>query len=170
MYNFTHKELLSKVSYDQETGIFTRKENSGRAKSGDRMDRIWSSSVKRYMRVCVFCERYLAHRLAWFYVHGYWPEEVDHINGDGTDNRISNLREVDHNENMRNMKKHSSNTSGVTGVHWWKTRCCWAVKIYKDNKAIHVGYFSNFEDAVKARKAAEVQYGYHENHGAERPL
>lgn len=170
MKSFTHQELLSRVEYNPITGEFKRIIKSASSKPGDRIDSIWSSSVKNYRRVCVFSDRYFAHRLAWFYVHEYWPDEVDHINGDGTDNRLCNLREVSHSENMRNMRKHSSNTSGVTGVHWWRTRGCWAVRIYKNNKPIHVGYFSDFNDAVVARKNAEMQYGYHDNHGTERDL
>lgn len=97
-------------------------------------------------------------------------DEVDHSDGNGLNNSISNLRTVSRNENMRNTKIRSDNTSGVVGVIWDKRYSKWQVRIHFDGRAIHIGYFSSFDSAVKARKDAEVQYGYHKNHGTERPL
>jgi hypothetical protein len=104
----------------------------------------------------------------WCHVYGEWPEKnlvIDHINGDEKDNRIQNLRLVTHSENNKNSSRPKSNTSGVIGVH--KKRGKWIAQIQENYKKITVGSFDSFEDAVKARKEAELKYGFHENHGRE---
>ena len=85
---------------------------------------------------------------------------VDHIHGEGSrhDNRKSNLRIATKQENNRNRKLCSTNTSGVTGVTFDKSRNKWCAQIVVNNKNIHLGRFNNFEDAVKARKEAEEKY------------
>lgn len=114
-------------------------------------------------------ELVLAHRAAWAYCHGSWPDsEIDHINHDRKDNRISNLREVDRTDNSRNSRLRSDNTSGVTGVTWDRQRGKWAAQIGlpgRKNKAL--GRFDTLEEAVSARKAAERLYGFHPNHGSD---
>lgn len=94
---------------------------------------------------------------------------TDHINGSGLDNRRINLRSVTISENMRNMTRSVRNTSGVIGVSWHKTNKKWLVTIRTSvNVNKYLGYFENFEDAVAARKQAELDNGYHENNGRER--
>lgn len=105
----------------------------------------------------------LAHRVAWALHYGVWPEgEVDHINGDRTDNRISNLRVVSTRDNARNKRMSARNVTGVSGVYWHKAAGMWCVSINKNDR---VGYFREFADAVNARKEAELTHGYHQNHG-----
>ena len=107
-----------------------------------------------------------AHRVIWAIVHGVWPEgEIDHINHDTDDNRICNLRAVTHYENGRNQKLRKSNTSGTMGVCWAKERNMWCSRAKTGGKTIHLGYFLKKSDAISARKAAEIEYGYHANHG-----
>lgn len=107
----------------------------------------------------------LEHRAIWAMTYDYWPEELDHINGDPQDNRLENLREVDHRENCLNGRVRSRNTSGVSGVTWEADREKWLVRINTGIKNINCGRFDSFEDAVAARKEAEARYGYHPNHG-----
>lgn len=95
-------------------------------------------------------------------------EEIDHINHVRTDNRIVNLRKASNTENSRNASIGSNNTSGAVGVWFEKRRNSWVAEIKVDRRKIHIGQFENFEDAVAARKAAEVKYGFHENHGKKR--
>lgn len=84
--------------------------------------------------------------------------EVDHINNNGLDNRKSNLRIVTHQINMTNQKKRSDNTSGVTGVYWFKTRNRWKAEITVNGKKYQIGYFKTKDQAVEARRIAEALY------------
>lgn len=95
-------------------------------------------------------------------------EQIDHINHVRTDNRIVNLRKASNTENSRNASIGSNNTSGALGVWFEKRRNAWVAEIKVDRRKIHIGQFDAFEDAVAARKAAEVKYGFHENHGKKR--
>lgn len=107
-----------------------------------------------------------AHRVVWALVHGEWPSgEIDHINGNPSDNRISNLRDVDRTENVRNSKRGKNNTSGVNGVGFDKRRSQWIAHICHKAKRIHIGSFLTKDAALAARKAAEADLGYHPNHG-----
>lgn len=106
------------------------------------------------------------HRLAWFYITGSWPkEQMDHINHDRTDNRWVNLREATRSENHRNESLSKNNTSGFTGVYWNKQNDKWAAKVKVCGATINLGIFTKIEDAVEARKAANIKYGFHPNHG-----
>jgi hypothetical protein len=109
---------------------------------------------------------YLAHRLAWFIHYDVWPKfTIDHINGDAANNKIENLRDVSHQENMRNCRKRPDNTSGVTGVYYHKPSTKWQARGYLNGKARSLGLFVDKQDAIEARKVWEKENGYHENHG-----
>ncbi|MCS2167544.1 HNH endonuclease [Scandinavium manionii] len=120
-----------------------------------------------YLRVLLSGRRYPAHRLCFAIYHGSYPNGmIDHINGDRADNRINNLRCVDRQENMRNMAKYSNNTSGYVGVCLRKDNGKFRAFINDNNKKRKwLGTFDNLDDAIQARKEAEVKYQYHENHG-----
>lgn len=108
----------------------------------------------------------LAHRVAWVLTHGEWPTyDIDHINRDRSDNRLSNLRAVSRKENMQNGSLPSHNTSGIIGVYWYATKKKWIAAITVDRKQKNLGYFTNKEDAAAARLAAERKFGFHPNHG-----
>lgn len=108
-----------------------------------------------------------AHRVAWAITHGEWPDGlIDHINGERTDNRFKNLRCVTKAENGRNQGLKSTNTSGVQGVMWHKKVKRWTAEIKFNNQRIRLGTFKDFDQAVAARKAAEIVLGFHPNHGA----
>jgi len=114
----------------------------------------------------IFNRNYLAHRLIWAMVTGSWPsEEIDHINGDPSDNRFVNLRSVTSQENQRNVKRLVTNTSGITGVIHEPKFNRYRAFIGAGGKHVHIGCFANLNDAVDARKAAEKQLGFHPNHG-----
>lgn len=144
------RELLV---YDPETGVFTRK--TGGAVSG--------TIYNGYVRLGIDGRNYRAHRVAWLVFHGRWPGALDHIDGDRANNRIANLREVTTTENNRNKKIGRNNTSGVLGVYKHRNR--WRANIKAGGKLLTIGHFASFDEAVAARKAAERQYGFHENHG-----
>lgn len=107
-----------------------------------------------------------AHRVAWLLFHGDWPpEQVDHINGDRTDNRIANLRSATHSENCRNTGLSARNRSGRIGVHFDRSRQKWAVNTKVNGKPVRRGRFATFEEACAARAAIEREYNFHPNHG-----
>lgn len=110
-------------------------------------------------------KRQKAHRIAWLYVFGEMPSMVDHINGDTEDNRIANLRIITPSENQKNCKRRTDNSSGCTGVVWYKSIGKWGATYFSKGKRHHLGVFENFDDAVTARKAAEQKHEYHKNHG-----
>lgn len=106
----------------------------------------------------------LAHRVAWACHYGEWPNgQVDHINHDKTDNRITNLRAVTQTENARNVPCIRSNKSGVTGVCRHKDR--WQAGITVNGKFEYIGRYVSLEAAAVARKAREQELGFHPNHG-----
>ena len=158
----TQEYLKSILDYDRDTGIFTWKV----AKAENTV--IGSAAGNRcneYIVIGIDYRQYTAQRLAWLYEYGEMPQYIDHINHDGIDNRIDNLRNVSHQENMKNKLQYGNNSSGVTGVSWCNTYNRWKSRISIDGKRISLGTFTEFHEAVNARKNAEVLYGYHENHG-----
>lgn len=110
--------------------------------------------------------RLSAHRIAWAIFYGQWPVgEIDHINGDPSNNRITNLRDVTRQENAKNQQVKSNNKTGVIGVHFDAQTKMWGVGVMVSGKHIRLGRFKDFFEAVCARKSANVRYGFHENHG-----
>ena len=122
--------------------------------------------ITGYRIITINRVNYLAHRLVWLWHTAEWPaDEIDHINGDRLDNRIENLRVVTCQENHKNKKLPSTNTSGVMGVCFHKQAQKWEAYIKVDGKKKYLGLFTDWFEAVCARKSAENKYGYHENHG-----
>lgn len=157
------QELLR---YEPGTGkLFWRITTNSRARAGTEAGFF---SGHGYRKVRIGGREYYTHRLIWLIVTGAWPtDQLDHINGDGLDNRRSNLREVTGIENNRNAKRYAHNTSGTMGVCWSKNRRKWVARIKVNGTTFHLGCFGNLPDAVEARKSAELRYGFHENHGRE---
>lgn len=109
-----------------------------------------------------------AHRAAWMMYYGEdipYGMQIDHIDGQRGNNRIANLRLVRPVDNSRNMKKSSRNNSGCVGVTLSKRTNKWRAYIHVGIRHIALGSFHKIEDAVAARKAAEMEYGFHPNHG-----
>jgi hypothetical protein len=119
-----------------------------------------------YMSGTLFYKIFKAHRIIWLMLFNESPEVVDHINGDGTDNRLVNLRGVTKKENSRNQKMPSHNTSGHIGVYWNIGCKKWVAAIRVDGVLNHLGVFSEKELAIQARKEAEKVANFHKNHGS----
>lgn len=117
-----------------------------------------------YRRVSVEGRNRLGHRVIWLLVYGEWVEypdfEIDHINGDRSDNRIANLRKVTKTQNQRNAGQRVSNTSGVHGVNWKAGANRWVARIWNGPRHIYLGQFKSLHEAQIARKAAERVLGY----------
>lgn len=102
----------------------------------------------------------------WALETGAWPSlPLDHIDGDRLHNRFANLREVTHRENCLNRSLRSDNSSGVPGVGFHKHSGKWAARISDGKKRISLGFFDDLDAAIEARRIAELEHGYHPNHG-----
>ena len=160
-------EYVKKLfSYDKDTGKLTWKVSKGAAKKGTEAGNNHTNKGKQYRYVMIDGKSYSSHRIIWLMVYGCFPKnDIDHINGNGLDNRIENLRDATTSENCRNRKIPSNNKSGIIGVSWEENVSKWRARIRHDGKLLCLGLFENLQDAEKARKNAEIKYGYHENHG-----
>lgn len=114
--SLTQSELMATLHYDSATGIFTRAYSGSGVRAGSVAGRVHNKTG--HIKIAVKQKRYYAHRLAWLYVYGHWPEQaLDHINGNASDNRIANLRKADHRLNMENQRRaHAGNSTGLLGA------------------------------------------------------
>lgn len=125
-----------------------------------------------YRAIRIFSHLFMAHRVIWALHYGAWPKgEIDHLNGDRTDNRIENLRDTTKAENMRNQKLRKDSTSGFPGVHFCrdKKRKPWAARIGMNNSWKTLGYFATREEAIECRKREQVRFGFTARHGEASP-
>ena len=153
-YSITADELRSILHYDPLTGVFTRRESAGGRMAGKVSG---GPTTDGYTKIGVNRRYYKAHRLAWLYVYGEWPTyQIDHINRDRADNRICNLRDVTHQQNLCNTNTYSNNTSGHKGVRYRNGK--FAARIRVNYKFVQLGTFECFDEAVAARVAAERLY------------
>lgn len=153
----TRNELTRLLSYDPDKGVFTNnvKRNSRRAAPGSVCG---SLTTDGYVSIQIANKKYQAHRLAWLYMTGDWPKnELDHINRDRSDNRWANLREVSRIENSWNTGPQRRNTSGHKGVTWHRRNKKWQVQMRVKKQTHYIGQFDSLEDAVLARKTAELR-------------
>lgn len=118
--------------------------------------------LQDYLRVRYEGKAYSVHRVVWEMFNGGIPDGflVDHIDGDGLNNRIENLRIVNPGDSQRNRPLQINNTSGTPGVTYNKKYKTWQVTLCKN----YLGSYKNLEDAINARKEAEINV-VHPNHG-----
>jgi len=158
-----HKELIHHLSYCELTGLFHWKiPTATKIKQGQ----LAGDTNKDGIRIGILGNQYRAHRLAWFYMKGFWPSyNIDHINGNNTDNRIKNLRDVTQSVNVKNACIRKDNTSGYTGIKWEPDRGVYRVYITIKGKYKYLGRTKDLEEAILLRKSHEKELGYHPNHG-----
>ena len=152
--------------YEPSSGkLFWKKTTTNRVKVGDEAGSFCNSTG--YTNVFIDGKGYTLHRIAILLATGVYDKavQVDHIDHDRGNNRLSNLRVVSHAENMRNQSLRNTNKTGVTGVSYTTRDRRWVAQIYIDKKNTNLGYFKTLEEAAAVRKAAEIKYGYHPNHG-----
>ena len=150
-------ELKTKLRYNPETGHLVRIKTGKPA---------YCEPHRGYLRVAVGRKRWRAHRVCWALHYGYWPRQIDHINGVRTDNRLENLRDVEASGNAKNKRRDCRNKSGVTGVSWDKRTKRWYAKICSGGVQQSLGKHKDKADAIAARKVAEKALGFHSNHGS----
>lgn len=157
----SQERLVELLEYNKETGIFTWKERLVDSFKKINAGKIWNKRFANkntgcidksngYLRINIEGKLYLAHRLAWIYVNGCITKEIiDHVNGNITDNRISNLREASKSENLQNRRLCQSNnkSSGLLGVSYDKKFGSFFAQIIINGRKKFLGYFDTKEDA-----------------------
>lgn len=142
--------------------LYRKKRMSQNTRVGDLVGSIGNHG---YLTVCIKNTRYLVHRLVFAMHHGYMPKNVDHIDGDRTNNRIENLREASDSENLCNSRVRSDNKSGLKNLCWNERRKCWIVSVTAQGKRIYK-YIKDLELAeLCATMAREKFHGQFANHG-----
>lgn len=165
--NLTAERLRELFNYDPDAGILISRKTIHKRISGAMVGTVAGDKYGRKWLVTRVDGRiYLIHRLIWLHVFGTWPaHQIDHINGDATDNRINNMRDVPAPENAKNLKMPSTNKSGITGVNWRPSRQKWRAYIQVNRISIHLGYFDSMDEAAKARASALNHYAFNARHG-----
>lgn len=174
----TQARALEYFNYDPETGGLLFKERPAAEFSPPRyaqhLKRIGMSAgcpnKEGYVKVHIDGTYHSAHRIAWLISYDEWVEypafEIDHINGDRADNRLSNLRRVSKSDNQRNAGRRRNNTSGVHGVNWkpkynsTPNDGSWVARIWNGPRHVYLGSFKSLHEASIARKAAERALGF----------
>ena len=155
--NIDHQERMkSDFKYIKETGELVWMVNRGRARYGKK---VGSVTPDNYIAVGFLGKIYRVHHIVWFFHYGEWPDcSLDHINGDGTDNRIENLRLCNDSQNQRNVgKKKSARHSAHKGVDFHQGR--WRARIRPgDGTRIELGHFATEEEAAEAYREAALKY------------
>lgn len=146
----TQARLRQVLHYNESTGVFTWAVTVGpRAQIGS----VAGHDDLRYRVIRVDGTKHMAHVLAWLYVTGRFPsDEIDHFNGDGFDNRFSNLREATRKQNMENTSLFSCSTSGYRGVTWYKRNQKWGASAFHNGRRHFAGLFDSREDAAEAAR------------------
>lgn len=154
---FNRQDAIRFFNYDPETGIVTWRSPppNSRCLPGE----VVGFKCNGYLKVALYDMNIYIHRLAWLIAYGNYPKEaIDHINGDRSDNRLSNLRLATKAQNSWNSKMRKNNSSGVKGVSYNSAMNKWVGKIRVDGKRIYLGSFESLDDAKKAMEIARLKY------------
>lgn len=163
----TQQKLKELLHYDPVTGEFTwLVARRGTACAGSKAGTVNSDG---YIHIRLFGKQYKAHRLAWLYMTGSWPQdEIDHINKEKADNCWVNLREATRQQNEANKNLQSNNTSGFKGVYWNERAQKWSAQIRVNGKKKQIGLFDFQFDAMNSYiLAANDLHGAYAHFGVE---
>lgn len=139
------RHLLEEIFRYEDGKLYWKKQRSN-VKAGQE-----AGSINRrgYVQVSLFNKQYLAHRLIFLMHHGYLPAEIDHIDSNPSNNKIENLREATHEQNIANVGIRRTNSSGYKNVSFDAKKKKWIVAMRVNKTTYHGGSFSNVEDANK---------------------
>jgi hypothetical protein len=155
------RRAAERYEYDESSpSCLVWKVDSGKGKKGKPAGSL-ASRKKYYSVQAIPGKSVRAHHVVWFLFHGSAPDAIlDHINGNGLDNRIENLRPANSTENNWNRKIQTANISGIKNVYYREKYGTYRVSIWKHNKQINIGTFKTVEEAVlAAQKAREEHHG-----------
>jgi len=154
----TREEVLDRLTYDEDTGVFTYRRKVGRGSVGSVAGNI---GTRGYISIIISGRHYRAHRLAWLCVYGEFPtSDIDHIDGNRTNNARANLRLCTQSQNNANTGKRLNNKSGLKGVCWHSRAGKWGAQIKINGRQKHLGYFVDKYEAAAVYERALVQnYG-----------
>lgn len=157
------ERLREVLHYCPDTGVFTRTDSRGGRYAGSIAGNVRADG---YIRILIDRRSYLAHRLAWMYVHGGFPSgELDHADGVRSNNAITNLRQATRSENVHNRKgANKNNKSGFFGVSWDKQKGRWVAQIKLGRKSFRLGFFDSPEVAHAAYLSAKSRLHPFSNH------
>lgn len=159
----TYERANECFSYDPATGVLTWKIDTGYKPLKGKPVGSFSHdrSGKKRLFIRIGRKNYSGPRVIWLLIHRRWPlGDVDHIDGDPRNNRISNLRECSRTQNMANKRMHKNNACGVKGVYWDTQAQRWKATVIKDRRKHHAGSFLDKHDAGRAYlKKAEELFG-----------
>lgn len=148
----TQEKLKFVLTYNEKTGEFTW--NNTQKTAG-------SNTGYGYITISICGKPYMAHRLAWLYMNGEFPNgQIDHINRNRKDNRICNLRVVSNQLNQTNRNVQKNSTSGYTGVSFKRNKGVYESHIMINGKYIHLGCYSTLKEAIDARITAEMENNF----------
>lgn len=167
----TQKEAADNFIYDYNTGILYHKTDKtcgkGRVicKKGSVAGCEPKTAKTKHKRVHIKGKQYNYHHIVWLMHYGHLPiYEIDHIDGDPTNNKINNLKDVTHRKNQMNQKRNANNSSGLRGVTYDKSRGKWRAQININGVTKNLGRFDDKYDAFNAYKKNAQKYGYTERH------
>jgi hypothetical protein len=151
------EELREYLDYNPDTGILTWKRQKGLVKKGQEAGTV---NTEGYRIISFKFKKYRCNRIAYYMHYGVDPLaiDVDHKNGNKLDQSLTNLRLATNQENSFNQGLSKNNTSGVKGVSWNNRDQRWVAMIGYNRKNINLGYYINKEDAIQARREAEIKY------------
>ena len=169
--DLTQDFLKTVLDYNPDTGHLTWKTKKY-SKSVFKGHRAGSVHKSGYRLITLFGTTYREHQLIWFYVHGYWAEIIDHINQQTDDNRLCNLREVSHAENMKNLPLYKNSSTGIQGIYLNKYKDTWTSIIkHKGKKVFQKQYpYDELDRAIEERRAKLDELGFHINHGKRKEI
>lgn len=164
--DLTQEYIKDLLFYSKKTGVFTWKKNISNVIKGSEAG---SFDGNGYIRIKINRKDYRAHRLAWLYVTGNWPEKLlDHINGDKSDNSFKNIRNATYTDNNRNSILNKKSKSGYKGVSWRKKEKTWyaririgrddADKLGMNGNCLSLGFHETAIKAHEAYKKASIKY------------
>lgn len=158
----TQDQVRELFFYDAQTGHLIRKKCSYNPKCENEhlIGKVCSCLSHGYLVVSIRKKLYPVHRIIWLYVKGTWPKhDIDHINGNRSDNRIENLRHATREQNQQKRTvRNRNNTSGHPGVYWDTSKNKWCVEIKVRRKKICLGNYSSKEEAIRARIEGKIKH------------